>query len=105
MTGDSPFPEGLIVYFRVMDTTNNQLARSYHLTGRQVMINHKEDAYPDDYVIFDENDKLLGLYPRDFVSAILPIITVGPGAADADNSEITPPNLKKAKARNPSRLS
>ena len=101
---ESPFPSGLIVFFRVMDSGTNQLARSYHLTGRVVEIN-KPDGPPDDYIVKDENYKILGIYPRDFVSAILPIITTGPGATNVDSSEEQPPHKQEAKTRNPSKLS
>jgi hypothetical protein len=99
-----PFPAGLVVFFRVLDTTGNQLARSFHLTGRNVET-RSEISFIDDYIVKDAEGTILGIYPRDFVSAILPIVTEGPGAQDANNSESGVTNPKEAKKRNLSRLS
>ena len=79
------FPHGLIVFFRAMSSDNN-LARSVIPRARRI----EPGSYnQDDYVIFDEDHRLLGIYPREFVSAILPIENTGTGPIHADNS----PNL------------
>jgi hypothetical protein len=101
----SAFPAGVVVFFRILDTTANQLARSYHPTGRHVVI-QADTHHPEDYVILDAEGELLGVYPRDFVSAILPIITVGPGEQkNASNSEGELAHIKTTAPRDPSKLS
>jgi hypothetical protein len=86
-----------------MNHSDDNFARSIHLTGRQVEI--RGDSFPDDYIVVDADGILLGIYPRDFVSAILPIITTGPGEQNAGNISEPAPDPKKTKKRDPSRLS
>jgi hypothetical protein len=81
---NSVFPAGVVVFFR-LQTPDGMLARSVHPKGRDVRIDRGRDAHPDDYVITDEYDNFLAAFPRDFVAAILPIETTGPGAPDANN--------------------
>lgn len=76
------FPTGLVVFFRLMGT-DGKLARSVIPKGRTVRMNSMI-AHEDDYVVTDAEGEFLGCYPRDFVSAILPLETTGP--ADADNT-------------------
>jgi hypothetical protein len=79
---ENPFPEGVVIFFRMM-TTDNNMARSIHPRARQVIIGSRtHSAHDDDYVVADAEGRPLGYYPRDFVSAILPLETVGPGNAD-----------------------
>jgi hypothetical protein len=77
---EQAFPTGVVVFFRIM-TTDNNLARSVHPTGRNIKIGGRE-AHDDDYIVIDEQGHFLGCYPREFVSAILPLDTTGPGNAD-----------------------
>lgn len=72
----SRFPNGVAIFFRTL-ASSESLARSFHPTGRSVTIG-RHDFPPDDYVVWDENGELLGVYPRDFVAAIMPILTIGP---------------------------
>lgn len=67
------FENGVVVFFREMDKRSNNLVRSVLPAGRQVEIrNHL--GHPEDYVVTDENDELLGVFPRDWVACILPLI-------------------------------
>jgi hypothetical protein len=81
------FPAGIVVFFRLM-TADGSLARSVHPAGRAVLIGRGSsyEAHPEDYSVLDGNGRILGCFPRDFVSAILPIDTVGPGAQPDANS-------------------
>jgi len=80
MNDNNLFPAGVVVFFRMM-TTDNNMARSVHTNGRQVLIGGRTyDAHEDDYIVADAEGRPLGYYPRDFVSAILPLETVGPNA-------------------------
>lgn len=80
----SNFPQGVMVFFRIIAGPDENgipsLARSVHLTGRYVRIECRELSHRDDYTVFDEGGRLLGVYPREWVAAILPIVTVGPTA-------------------------
>ena len=78
-----PFPQGVVVFFRQM-TAEGNLARSVHPNGRTVTIGRyrEVEAHESDYVVLDGDGNMLGCYPRDFVSAILPLETTGPGNAD-----------------------
>jgi hypothetical protein len=73
------FETGVVVFFRVLGPDNN-LARSVHPEGRDVAMKYR-GSYPEDYTIIDGEGNLLGIYPRDWVACILPLITVGPGNA------------------------
>lgn len=95
------FPQGLVVFFRIFDGTANQLARSVHPNARHLTL-RQQNAYPDDYVVLDIEGRILGIYPRDFVSAILPIVM---GPAHADNQEGQPPNIQTPTQGNPPRFS
>ena len=66
------FPSGVVIFFRVLNP-DNTMARSVHPTGRGVVCGSQFDAHPDDYVVVNALDRPLGWYPRDFVSAILPL--------------------------------
>ena len=84
MNDNNLFPNGVVIFFRMM-TSDNNMARSVHPAARQVMIGSRmHDAHEDDYVVADEEGKPLGYYPRDFVSAILPLEIVGQ-VPDANN--------------------
>lgn len=74
------FPSGIAVYFRMM-AANNQLAVSVHLEGRDVLWD-SEDIPPGYFKIVDANGAFLGAYDQEFVAAILPLATQGPGNAD-----------------------
>ena len=90
MNDNNLFPEGVVIFFRMM-TADNNMARSVHPRARGVIIGSRaHDAHDDDYVVIDGEGKPLGYYPRDFVSAILPLETVGPGVPDANNPQNQP---------------
>ena len=91
------FESGVVIFFRTLDQTNN-LARSVHPDGRSVEL-RSQFSYPDDYIILDEAQNLLGVYPRDWVACILPLQTVGP--ADALNQQARSDNSTQTEARNP----
>lgn len=76
----NPFETGVVIFFRCFDERNLQLARSVHLDGRSVEI-RSETGHPEDYIVLDKNDKIVGIYPRDWVAAIMPLQTVGPAHA------------------------
>ena len=79
------FPSGLVVFFRVPAEDNKTLARSIHKDARTICIGKYSGhsfVHDDDYVVLGEDDRFLGCYPREFVSAILPLATVGPSNAD-----------------------
>jgi hypothetical protein len=83
------FPQGVVVFFRQM-TPDNSFARSVHPRGRKVVMNSRTmEAHEDDYIVLDAEDNFLGAYPRDYVAAILPLETTGPGTApDARNTPL-----------------
>lgn len=93
----NPYSAGVIVYFRALDSSN-VLARSVHPKGRKVMI-RDQDYYPEDYVILDEDDMILGVYPREWVACILPIDTTGPANVPSEQARYSNPTT--AEARDP----
>lgn len=75
------FPSGIVVFFRTLAPDGN-LARSVHSTARSVEL----EACSLDYLLRDTDEKVVGIFPRDWVSAILPLQTVGPSyASDTPN--------------------
>ena len=72
----NPFATGVIIFFRILDDTSN-LARSVHLDGRSIVIQGRE-SHPEDYMVLNEAQEVIGIYPRDWVACILPAQTVGP---------------------------
>jgi hypothetical protein len=76
----SNFPQGVVIFFRQL-TSDGSLARSVHPSAREVMIGRHAglDSHPEDYTILDGNARILGTFPRDYVAAILPLETTGPG--------------------------
>lgn len=91
MNDDNLFPEGVVIFFRLM-TADGNLARSVLPRARQVIVGSRlHDAHEDDYVVADAEGRPLGYFPRDFVSAILPLETVGPGVQpDVNNPSQAP---------------
>lgn len=81
------FENGVVIFFRVLDVKTNPptLARSVHPDGRDVEI-RGQYGHPEDYVVLNENNEIVGLYPRDWVACILPLQTQGPAANVADQS-------------------
>ena len=71
----NPFAAGLVVYFRMLDTSN-RLVASPHLDGRNIVLNPDYQGY---LTITDASGALIGIYAEDWVSCILPLQTVGPG--------------------------
>lgn len=73
------FETGVVIFFRQM-VPPDQLARSVHPTGRDIEVSRESG----DYLVLDEDRGLLGIYPKDYVAAILPLLTTGPGADASD---------------------
>lgn len=83
MNDNDVFPNGVVIFFRLMGADGN-LARSVLPLARRVMVGSRmHDAHEDDYVVADETGLPLGYFPRDFVSAILPLILEAPTHADS----------------------
>jgi hypothetical protein len=82
------FPQGVCVFFRIMSPEGGQLARSVHPTARNIVL-RDDNQHPDDYILVDENDVFVALFPRDFVSAIMPLQTEGPGDVGNQSKRVT----------------
>lgn len=67
------FENGVIVFFREVDKRSNNLVRSVLPTGRQVEV-RSHYGHPDDYIVTDDDNELLGVFPRDWVACILPLV-------------------------------
>ena len=74
----SSFPHGVVVFFRQL-LPDNSMARSVHLNGRLVVSDGRNE---NEYCVYDADDKLLGIYLKDYIAAILPLEITGPGNAD-----------------------
>jgi hypothetical protein len=72
------FPSGIVIFFRQI-TKDESLARAIHPRGRDLELRH------GDYYIVDDERNVLGIYPRDWIAAILPLEIVGPGAPSVTN--------------------
>lgn len=88
---DGSFPVGAAIFFRFLGS-DGMLIRSVHPKGRYVQIGNVGGAHEEDYVVLDENRDFLAAFPRDFVAAILPLETTGPGTTDASNQQKPPVN-------------
>ena len=64
------FETGIVLFFRHM-MADKTLARSVHPNGREVNMGGVEDK---DFVVFDESGEIIGIYPRDYIAAILPLV-------------------------------
>jgi len=74
------FEAGVVIFFRQMASDNN-LARSILPAARSVEL-RSHHAHPEDYVVVDQNREIIGVFPRDYVAAIMPIVTEGPGVTN-----------------------
>ena len=68
------FENGVVLFFRHM-MQDKTLARSVHTDGREV---HRAGANDDDFVVYNESGDIVGIYPREWVAAILPIVPATP---------------------------
>jgi len=96
------FREGLVIFFRTLTPllpgqTEAQLARSVHPNGRDIEVNRA--GFDNDYIVTDEEGTIIGIYPREWVAAIIPISTRGP--ADAENRQADADHPSEAEAGNP----
>jgi len=84
----NPFKEGVCVFFRILTPvmpgqTEAQLARSMHPNGRDVQVD--KPGFENEYIVYDEEGIVIGIYPKDWIAAILPMRTQGP--ANAQNQQ------------------
>ena len=63
------FENGVVLFFRHM-MADKSLARSIHPDARSVS---RAGAGDDDFIIYDAEGEILGIYPREWIAAILPI--------------------------------
>ena len=70
------FENGVVLFFRHM-MADKSLARSVHLNGRSVS---RAGAGDDDFIVYDDEGEIVGIYPREWIAAILPVTPASPAA-------------------------
>ena len=73
------FEQGVVLFFRQI-LPDNSLARAVHPNGRDVQI-RTPISHAEDYVVLDSNREPIGIYPRDYIACILPLIPEVPKGA------------------------
>jgi hypothetical protein len=64
------FENGVVLFFRHM-MADKSLARSIHPDARSV---ERAGAGDDDFIIYNESGDIVGIYPREWIAAILPLV-------------------------------
>lgn len=83
LASDTSFPSGLKIYFRAFSPRDGEPACYVIPSARQVELVDTDHGV--DYNITDTQGKFLGSFPREYVAAIIPLETVGPGAGTNAN--------------------
>lgn len=85
LCSDTAFPSGVKIYFRAFSPRDGEPACTVLPHARQIEL--VDTSHGIDYNVTNTEGKFLGSFPREYVAAILPLETVGPGAAsDANQS-------------------